>query len=127
MWIWKNKTIDHISKVPNDAIGFIYKITNNDTGEYYIGKKNLWAIRSSTRKGSKKKVKVTKESNWLKYKSSSAIVKSWDNITKEILEFSNTKRGLTYLEAKYLFKNDALEDTKCMNRSILGKFFSQNA
>ena len=39
MWLHKNKVINKIEDFPKETFGFIYKITNNETGKFYIGKK----------------------------------------------------------------------------------------
>ena len=50
-WTYKGKCITEISDMPEGTIGFIYKITNGETGQYYIGKKipiftqNITAIK----------------------------------------------------------------------------------
>lgn len=123
-WIYRTTEIKELFQVPDKAIGFIYLITNTDTNQWYIGKKSLYShITKPPLKGYKRKRKVTKESDWKTYMSSSDIVKDWQNTTKEILEFAFSKKELTYLETKYLFKFDALEDDYCVNNNILGKFY----
>jgi len=43
--------------------GFIYKITNAETDEYYIGRKNFYSTTTKQPlKGKKRKRKITKES-----------------------------------------------------------------
>ena len=123
-WLYKDQVIDNISQIPDGVIGFVYRITNTETEQWYIGKKFLYTTRRlPPLKGFKRKRKVTKESDWLSYRSSSEIVKNWQSITKRILVYAYSKKDLTYLETKYLFKEEALEDHNCMNSNILGKFF----
>jgi hypothetical protein len=44
-WTYKGNYITELSDMPEGTIGFIYKITNGETGQYYIGKKNVASIR----------------------------------------------------------------------------------
>jgi hypothetical protein len=138
MWKYKNNEINNI---PEEQYGFVYLITNNITGEYYIGKKQFKSITNKKlgkkeaaalpvargRKPTKKQ--IIQESNWKDYWSSSKVLQKQvkdlgeGNFTKEILEFAKDGRELTYLEVKYQFKYNVLEDSKSLNDSILGKFF----
>ena len=45
---------------------------------------------------------------------------------KLILDIARTKRHLTYLEAKYQFLYNVLEDEMSLNNNILGSFFKGN-
>ena len=40
-WLYKNKEINEISDLPNNAFGFVYQTTHQPTGKKYIGKKSL--------------------------------------------------------------------------------------
>ena len=73
--------------------GFIYCIENTVTSQFYIGKKQVVSIRKRkfgkketaalTDKRMKKYEMVTKESDWLEYRSSNKVVKEWfDNNDK---------------------------------------------
>ena len=87
--------------------GFIYRIDCN--GYFYIGKKQFLA-----------------GSSWKTYKSSSddmkQLLKTNDGEYK-VLELAETKRQLTFLEVKYQFKYDCLENPMCLNKNISGKFW----
>lgn len=88
--------------------GFVYYIELGD-GRFYIGKK---AFNSKP--------------NWQNYKTSSKEVKERinnGNADFRILELAVSKRHLTYLEVKYQFQFNCLEDDNCYNKSIQGKFF----
>ena len=77
-WTYNGKCITEISDMPEGTIGFIYKITNGQTGQYYIGKKSLYSHRTlPPLKGYKRKRKVVKESKWQDYRSSNANVQLW--------------------------------------------------
>lgn len=124
MWLYKDKEIEDITQIPENVFGFVYMIINNDTTEYYIGRKNLYSERTlPPLKGQKRKRKVTKESNWVSYKSSNPVVKTWDNTYREIIEFVYTKKMLTVREMQAILCLQGLEDPKCLNDNILGKVF----
>ena len=133
-WMYKGK---ELTELPKGAIGFIYKIfyeDNNNTYTYY-GKK--LALTKHKKHFTKKEMKdvtdkrkktykmVDVELDWKSYKGSckDSILDLCVMCEKEILEFCYSQTELTYKEAKILFKNDVLEDDKCLNANILGKFF----
>ncbi len=103
-------------EVPESAIGFVYRIDVIGTPFYYYGKKNLTSTRGRGKK------KVTKESTWRTYESSSKeikeLIKAGKKIKKEILEFAYSKSELTLLETKQIICNGCLEDTDCLNRWV---------
>lgn len=125
MWRLQNyQPITDISQVPLGVYGFVYEIRNFKTDEWYIGKKQIYANRTlPPLKGTKRKRKVTKISNWLDYQSSNSTVKNWKYTDKIILKWCYSKKELTYEEIRALMCNYALEDTKCLNENINGKFF----
>ena len=124
MWLYESKEVTDISQIPLEVVGFIYVIQNALTGEYYIGKKSLYSSRTlPPLKGSRRKRKVTKESDWKTYQSSSKIVKEWVSPKKAILKYCYSKKELTYEEIRALMCNYAMEDPKCVNENISGKFF----
>lgn len=124
--------------MPENCFGFIYKITNTGTKEFYIGKKQVVSVRK--RKFGKKEIAaltdkrikhwewVTKESDWKDYRSSNDNVKSWDaGISKlEILRFCSSKKSLTYYELQEQFAHDVLGDELSLNDNLLGKFFRKD-
>jgi len=86
-WRYKGSYITELADMPENVFGFIYKITNTETGEYYIGKKQVVSVRKRNfgkreiaelkDKRMKKYEYVTKESDWKTYRSSIDTVKSW--------------------------------------------------
>ena len=58
-WIYNGREILSLDQFPEEAVGFIYKITNKDNGRFYIGKKNLFSITNPII--SKKKYEELKE------------------------------------------------------------------
>lgn len=133
MWTYKNKTIESLEDVPEDAIGFIYEITHNPTNKRYIGKKILHHNKKlPPLKGKKRARRVIKESDWKTYYGSNDEIKSMikegksDEFTRKILIFATSKKQLSYLEAKEQFKREVLESDDYFNTNILGRFYSKD-
>jgi len=134
MWLYKNKEINSIEDMPTDTFGFVYLVTHTPSGKKYLGKKQLISNRTlPPLKGSKRKRKVQKESDWKTYYGSQSEVKqlvkeSKDKLefTREILIFTSTKKQLTYFETKLQFVNEVLENDEYLNSNILGKFFRKD-
>ena len=140
-WTYNGKYITELSDMPDGTFGFIYKITNGKTNQFYIGKKQVVSIRK--RKFGKKETAaledkrmkryemVTKESNWKDYRSSNTTVTSWfdsnnDNVELKILRFCTSKKSLTYYELQEQFAHDVLGDELSLNDNLLGKFFRKD-
>src|SRR5210317_1430940 len=132
-WTYKGKLITELSDMPENVFGFIYKITNGKTDEYYIGKKQVLSVRKRNfgkreiaaleDKRMKKYEYVTKESDWKEYRSSNKVVKGWfdenetalnegrnddinDRLELRILRFCSNKKSLTYYELQEQFAHD---------------------
>ena len=140
-WRYNGNYITELGDMPEDVFGFIYKITNTKTGQYYIGKKQVVSIRKRnfgkreiselTDKRVKKYEMVTKESDWKDYRSSNDTVKSWfindSEVCKlEILRFCKSKKSLTYYELQEQFAHDVLGDELSLNDNLIGKFFRKD-
>lgn len=103
---------------PRDWHSFVYRITL-PSGEYYLGKKCFWK---------KSKGKITQESDWKSYWSSSKDVKAAvkaageANCRREILTFCVSAGEASYRELEALVKGDALLDPLCLNKNILMTF-----
>ena len=101
---------------PEDYFGFVYLVTNVATGVKYVGKKALWSTRSKKVNridGNGKKVtKVTKESDWQSYTTSSttvnAEIQGGSCFRFEILSLHRNKGNLAYSEIEELVKRDVL-------------------
>lgn len=133
MWFYKNEVIESIEQMPKNVFGFIYQSTYIPTNEKYLGKKVLFFNKTlPPLKGFKRKRKVVKESDWLTYFGSHEKIKTLlkegkqDDFKREILEFAYNKKHLTYLETKYLFCNNVLENNEYINDNILGKFYRKD-
>lgn len=143
-WTYNGRSITEISDMPEGTIGFIYKITNGETGQYYIGKKSLYSHRTlPPLKGYKRKRKVIKESKWVDYRSSNPSVQLWfhsnemaleqeprgeinDTLELKILRFCKSKKSLTYYELQEQFSHNVLADELSLNDNLLGKFFRKD-
>jgi hypothetical protein len=144
MWLYKEKVIEKIEDMPQDAFGFIYITTHKPSGVSYIGKKSLYhnvkrkltkkELAEQTGRGRKPTTQVIqKESDWKTYYGSAKpileILKQGkhDEFTREILQIVNNKKLLTYYECKYLFTYGVLEHPlEYFNDNVLGKFYSKD-
>jgi hypothetical protein len=123
-WYHGKQVIKDIKQFPEGTFGFVYMITNLDTMEFYIGRKQLeQKVTRPPLKGQKKKRVEFKESKWIDYQSSNKDVQAWTNVEKVILTLAFSKIGLTYFETKALFCLGALEEEKCLNGNINGKYY----
>ena len=147
-WTYNGRCITELSDMPEGTFGFIYKITNGKTNQYYIGKKQVVSIRKRKfgkreiaaleDKRMKKYEMVQKESDWKTYFGSHPKIKElltecknkneWQVWEKRILEICKTKKELTYYECKFLFINEVLENRshQYINDNILGKFYRKD-
>ena len=126
-WLCEGKpfTTDDIG----DFFGFVYRITNLQTGKKYIGRKYFYQFRKP--RGKSRKVKS--ESDWKKYYGSSdelnANRKSLGNecFKREIISLHNTKGWVNYEETRQLFLNNVLsEDENYYNSNILGRYMKKD-
>jgi hypothetical protein len=126
-WLYEGKpfTTDDIG----DFFGFVYRITNLQTGKQYIGRKYFYQFRKP--RGKSRKVKS--ESDWKKYYGSSdelnANRKSLGNkcFKREIISLHNTKGWVNYEETRQLFLNNVLsEDENYYNSNILGRYMKKD-
>lgn len=142
-WLYKYVEVKSLEDFPKNVFGFIYKIKNLNTNQYYIGKKFLF--HNTKRKiGKKEKAliegkgrrpdfeRVVKESDWKTYFSSSEIIKEdikncgSDHYKREIIEFAYSKKELSYLEVKLQFQHDVLIDKNSLNDNIQGKWYRKD-
>jgi hypothetical protein len=144
-WLYNNdgSKIAIAEDFSTDEYGFIYKITNLETGKYYIGKKAFFhnkkkkltkkEIAEQTGPGRKATTRVDQvDSGWKSYWGSSkellADVKKLgeDKFERLILKFAKTKKQLTYYELESQILHNALFDSTSYNDNILGKFFKKD-
>ena len=118
----------------NDKFGFVYRITNLQSGKQYIGRKYFWQKRKP--RGGKRR--VTSESDWKKYYGSSEELKADRRLLgnecfkREILSLHTTLGRTNYAETKELFLNNVLQETlddgtpKYYNSNILGRYYRKD-
>ena len=126
-WIYKDTTF-----TTNDIgnfFGFVYRITNLQTGKQYIGRKYFYQFRKP--RGKSRKVKS--ESDWKKYYGSSDEItadrKSIGNecFKREIISLHTTKGWVNYEETRQLFLNNVLsENENYYNSNILGRYMRKD-
>ena len=131
-WIYEGKpfTSDDIG----DQFGFVYRITNIQTGKQYIGRKYFYQKRKP--RGGKRR--VTSESNWKSYYGSSDELKQdikrdvKGNFRREILSVHPTAGRVNYEETRQLFTRgvltESLEDgtPAFYNSNILGRYYRKD-
>ena len=118
-WLYNDKEFEDVG----EYIGYVYIITNLQTGKKYIGKKNFYFSKTKQIKGKKKRIKV--ESDWKNYFGSNkellTDVKKYgkDCFKREILKLCTSKGEFAYYEAKYQFDNNVLESDDFYNSWIM--------
>ena len=131
-WLYKGTafTSDDI----DGKFGFVYRITNIQTGKQYIGRK--YFVQKRKPKGGKRK--VTSESDWKKYYGSCPelkedIKKFGKNIFKrEILSLHTSVGKTNFEETRQLFLHNVLtekltDDTPAYyNSNILGRYYRKD-
>ena len=113
----------------DNFFGFVYRITNLQTGKKYIGRKYF----TSSRKPRGGKRKVTSESDWKRYYGSSKELKQditefgRNTFKREILSLHTTRGWVNYEETRQLFLNNVLsEDENYYNSNILGRYMKKD-
>ena len=133
-WTYQGSTFS--SDDINSFFGFVYRITNLQTGKQYIGRK--YFVQKRKPRSGKSKRRVTSESDWKKYYGSSpelkADVKQFgrENFKREILSLHKSLGKVNYEETKQLFLNNVLQETledgspKFYNSNILGRYYRKD-
>ena len=133
MWHYNNLPFEPSDDELSDYVGFVYCITELDTGKKYIGKKFFWSTRKlPPLKGQKRRRTVKKQSDWMKYYGSSEELKllvetkGGDAYHREILRLCKTKGECSYYEAKEQFDRDVLFSDQYYNEFIGCKIHSKH-
>tara|TARA_R100000458_G_scaffold36474_2_gene33916 strand:- start:586 stop:1023 length:438 start_codon:yes stop_codon:yes gene_type:complete len=131
-WLYEGKpfTSDDIG----DFFGYVYRITNLQSGKQYIGRK-YFTQRRKPRGG---KRRVTSESDWKKYYGSSDELKrdrkllGNDLFKREIISLHTTLGKVNYEETRQLFLNNVLTEANddgspaFYNSNILGRYMRKD-
>lgn len=120
-----------VNELPEDCVGFVYLITNLETGRKYIGKKlakfakttyKVVKLKNGTKK--KKKIKSKIDSDWQTYYGSNEELNKdvaqlgTDKFTREILYYCKSKAECSYIEAREQFSRRVLESNEYYNGHI---------
>tara|TARA_B100000927_G_C16445810_1_gene461708 strand:- start:816 stop:1256 length:441 start_codon:yes stop_codon:yes gene_type:complete len=131
-WLYKgtNFTSDDI----DGKFGFVYRITNIQTGKQYIGRK--YFVQKRKPKGGKRR--VTSESDWKKYYGSCPELKEdikkygKDIFKREILSLHDSVGKTNFEETRQLFLNNVLTEKLTdhtpayYNSNILGRYYRKD-
>jgi hypothetical protein len=123
---------DIVTELPDNKVGFVYLITNLQTGRRYIGKKlskfSKTSYKMVTQKNGikkRKKIRSKIDSDWQTYWSSSPEVKAdvdklgEEAFRRDILYFADSKGSLSYIEAREQFARQALENPELWYNGII--------
>ena len=131
---WHYKGTAFTSDDIGDFFGYVYRITNIESGRQYIGRKYFYQKRKP--KGSKRR--VTSESDWKRYYGSSAELKQdikefgKQIFRREIISLHKTQGRVNYEETRQLFLNNVLTEAdtdgtpKFYNSNILGRYMRKD-
>lgn len=132
-WTYYGTPFEPDDEYLNDFVGFVYIITEKDTGKMYVGKKNFWSVRKlPPLKGKKRKRTVKKQSDWRSYVGSNERLqllieeKGMDNYERRILKLCKSKGELSYAELEEQIKRRVLFDDKYYNGIIQVRISSRH-
>ena len=112
MWLYEGKEFE---EVPDNIIGFVYRITNTLDGREYIGKKLFAFTKSRKVKGKRNRKRTRVESDWREYfGSNKALIDDvrthgGQSFIREILHLCETRGQCSYHEARLQFQLRVLE------------------
>ena len=129
-WLYESQ---EITEIPEEYAGFVYVITNKQTGRKYIGKKlskfkktTYKTIKLKNGKKKRKKIRGKIDSDWQTYYGSSPELTrdiealGTENFTREILHWCKTKGTANYLELKEQILYGVLEHPDLYYNNFIG-------
>ena len=130
MWTYNGS---EYNETPEDYQGFVYIITELDSGKKYLGKKNFWRPKVLPKNSKRsRRMRTRVESDWKGYYGSSKELqvlveqRGGDNYKREIIRLCRTKGEMSYYEAKAQFDNDVLLSDEWYNEFIGCKIHSKH-
>lgn len=138
-WIYNRKEITSIDQLPEEVIGFVYKITNITNNKVYYGKKLVRSVKKKKLTKAEKlipenkrktfKYELSEYSGWKKYTGSNEYlnedIKKGNKYKKEIVKLCKSKAEMTYEELKLIICEDCLKSENCYNAWVSAKVFSR--
>ncbi len=131
---WTFKGSPFVSEDIDGMYGFVYRITNLQSGKQYIGRKYFWQHRKP--RGKSRRVKS--ESNWKKYYGSSDELNEErsrlgnSSFRREILSVHPTAGRVNFEETRQLFFHNVLTEAlddgtpAYYNSNILGRYYRKD-
>jgi len=122
-WIWDGQ--EFTDEDIGNSEGFVYCITDRETGKKYIGRK-YFSNKRKIKKTDKRR--TTTDSDWKTYYGSSDDLlilcrdKGRNNFLREILSLHKTRGDTNIAEVKEQFARNVLEDPNYLNANINGKW-----
>jgi len=127
-WFYESQ---EITEIPEEYAGFVYVITNKQTGRKYIGKKlskfsktTYRTVKLKNGKKRRRKIRGKIESDWQTYYGSSpeltrdVLELGPENFSREILYYCRSKAECSYIEAREQFSRRVLESDDYYNGII---------
>jgi hypothetical protein len=127
-WLFENSLVETL---PEDCVGFVYLITNKQTGRRYVGKKlakfsktTYKMVRLKNGNKKRKKIRGKIDSDWQTYYGSNTELNKdvaelgIENFTREVLYYCKSKAECSYIEAREQFSRKVLETTDYYNGHI---------
>lgn len=127
-WLYESHPV---FEIPEEYAGFVYLITNKQTGRKYVGKKlskfsktTYRTVKLKNGKKKRKKLRGKIESDWQTYYGSSPELSrdiealGTENFIREILYYCRSKSECNYIEAREQFARRVLESDEYYNGHI---------